>query len=460
MNESLISYHDVDVTLPSQIFNVAFSYTTKETLDFIDTMVLRLLIIAPLSALRIAKFLDLSNYETEVLLTSLLHRQQIQQLEDGNFSLTSKLQKAFTDVCAIPYVSKIEESMQKLSFEMLDFNPSATNQNTNDNGANSIKLVASQENLSSGEALVYKEFQKNFRTYCRQGLIKLNLEATEEEKNVQLYKLTQVEKLRDHSRRITLNLTLDGNSLPKEVNEFSHLENSVVLDSKLYDTLKELRKEDNIEVILDLLSELDGNDELGLHSVFSDNKLNLDHLLRLKNESSDYFIGPIYSEENADLFFEKILSSSDQKGEQNPLYWLAPSDNFWGKSDRFADLIDRLSTNAATKSFKCFLPAAYRDDRHSIISYKQIISTQAGENNFYLVNESHLKYQGGVEIIVKKDSFCALIIHARDPRKSFLTTVPIGVFISDKTLIKSFYNIFKEIESDEENFYGLLNKRK
>ena len=65
MNESLISYHDVDVTLPSQIFNVAFSYTTKETLDFIDTMVLRLLIIAPLSALRIAKFLDISNSETE-----------------------------------------------------------------------------------------------------------------------------------------------------------------------------------------------------------------------------------------------------------------------------------------------------------------------------------------------------------------------------------------------------------
>ena len=224
MNESLISYHDVDVTLPSQIFNVAFSYTTKETLDFIDTMVLRLLIIAPLSALKIAKFLDLSNYETEVLLTSLLHRQQIQQLEDGNFSLTTKLQKAFTDVCAIPYVSKIEESMQKLSFEMLGFNPSATNQNTNDNGANSIKLVASQENLSSGEALVYKEFQKNFRTYCRQGLIKLNLEAAEEEKNVQLYKLTQVEKLRDHSRRMTLNLTLDGNSLPKEVDEFSHLD--------------------------------------------------------------------------------------------------------------------------------------------------------------------------------------------------------------------------------------------
>lgn len=48
MENSLRSYHDVDVTLPSQLFNVAFSYTTTDTLDFIDSMVLRLLVIAPL----------------------------------------------------------------------------------------------------------------------------------------------------------------------------------------------------------------------------------------------------------------------------------------------------------------------------------------------------------------------------------------------------------------------------
>ena len=72
MENSLRSYHDVDVTLPSQLFNVAFSYTTTDTLDFIDSMVLRLLVIAPLSAEKIARFLGLSNHETDVLLTKLL----------------------------------------------------------------------------------------------------------------------------------------------------------------------------------------------------------------------------------------------------------------------------------------------------------------------------------------------------------------------------------------------------
>ena len=71
MENSLRTYHDVDVTLPSQQFNVVFSYTTMDTLDFIDSMVLRLLVIAPLSAEKIARFLGLSNYETDILLTSL-----------------------------------------------------------------------------------------------------------------------------------------------------------------------------------------------------------------------------------------------------------------------------------------------------------------------------------------------------------------------------------------------------
>lgn len=36
--------------------------------------------------------------------------------------------------------------------------------------------------------------------------------------------MTQVEKLRDHSRRFQLNLTLDQNLTPTELNEFNHLD--------------------------------------------------------------------------------------------------------------------------------------------------------------------------------------------------------------------------------------------
>lgn len=460
MENTLKSYHDVDVALPSQVFNVAFSYTTKESLDFIDSMVLRLLIIAPLSADKIAQFLELTNHETDVLLTNLLHREQIQHLEDGKFALTKQLEKAFTDVCAVPYVSKIEDNIQKMSFEMIGLNPEPVNPNLSDNGANSIKLEAQGENLSNSETLVYKEFQKNFRFFCGQDLVKLNLVTPEDEKNVQLYKMSQVEKLRDYSRRVTLNLTLDESMTPNELTEFNHLGNLEKIENALYTALKESKKPENIEDIIKVLNTLDLEEDIGIESIFSDNKLHLDRLLNLKHASNEYFIGPIYSKENADLFFEKINEASGHQDEQNPLYWLAPSDDFWGKSDRFSDFVDRLSVSAITKSFKCFLPVAYQNDKQSITNFKKIISAQAGANNCYMVNETSLNFQGNFEILVMKDSFCALIIHVSDPRRNFLTTVPVGIFISDKAVIQSFYNMFKEIESDEENFYGPLNKRK
>ncbi len=79
-------------------------------------MVLRLLVIAPLSAEKIARFLGLSNHETDVLLTKLLKQMQIKHLKMIDFALTQRLEKAFSDVCAIPYVNKIEDSIQKMSF--------------------------------------------------------------------------------------------------------------------------------------------------------------------------------------------------------------------------------------------------------------------------------------------------------------------------------------------------------
>lgn len=57
---------------------------------------------------------------------------------------------------------------------MIGLNPEPVNPQQSDNGSNSIKLEAIQEYLSNSESLVYKEFQKNFRFYCDQGLIKLN----------------------------------------------------------------------------------------------------------------------------------------------------------------------------------------------------------------------------------------------------------------------------------------------
>lgn len=460
MEKSLISYHDIDISLPSQTFNVAFSYTTKETLDFIDSMVLRLLVIAPMSAETIAKFLELSNHETDVLLTSLLHREQIQHLEDGSFSLTKQLEKAFSDICAIPYVNKIEDSIQKMSFEMIGLNPEPVNQNSSDNGQNSIKLEALKEYLSNSESLIYKEFQKNFRFYSNQGLIKLNLAENEDEKKVQLYKMSQVEKLRDHYRRFQLSLTLDRNLNPTDLSEFNHLENVDKIENALYTTLRSCKKSENIEEITQVLDKLDMEEFFSIKSVFSDNKFHLERFLNLKHSSNHYFIGPIYSEENAELFFNKVKQDHSKDTTQKKLYWLAPSDNFWGKSDRFNDFVDRLSTTKLISNFKCLLPVYSSNDKHSQSNYKKIITAQLGAKNFYTINESRLMFEGNFEILAMENEFCVLIIHVSSPSENILTTIPIGIFVTDKDAIDAFFEYFKKLELEEDCIYGPLNQRK
>lgn len=458
MENSLRSYHDVDVTLPSQLFNVAFSYTTTDTLDFIDSMVLRLLVIAPLSAEKIARFLGLSNHETDVLLTKLLKQMQIKHLEDDRFALTQRLEKAFSDVCAIPYVNKIEDNIQKMSFEMIGLNPEPVNPNASDNGANSIKLDASNQYLSNGESLVSKEFQKNFRFYFSQGLVKLN--PSVDEKKLQLYKMSQVEKLRDHSRRFTLPLTLDENYTPTEISDFNHMENLNKIEDSLYAALRSAKKPQNIEDILKVLHELDMEDTFSVESIFSENKLNLDRLFKLEHKSNEYFIGPIYSKENSDLFFKTIKQYQDQNNDDKQLYWLAPSDEFWGKSDRFSDFIDRLSTTTIIKNFKCFLPVAYRNDKQSIASYKKLITAEAGAKHFLTFKESSVVFDGNFELLVMKDSFCVLIIHVSDSSTNILTTVPVGIIVKNKAIAQSFYKFFEDLENDGENFFGLLNSKK
>lgn len=460
MEKSQISYHDIDITLPSQTFNIAFSYTTKETLDFIDSMVLRLLVIAPMPAEKIAQFLELSNHETDVLLTSLLHREQIQHLEDGTFSLTKQLEKAFLDICAIPYVNKIEDNIQKMNFEMIGLNPEPVNQHLSDNGLNSIKLEAPQEYLSNSESLVYKEFQKNFRFYSNQGLIKLNLAENEDENKVQLYKMSQVEKLRDHSRRFQLNLTFDESLTPTELSEFNHLENLDKIEDALYTALRSSKKSENIEDIVKILDKLDMEEDFCIKSIFSDNKLHLDRFLSLDHPSNHYFIGPIYSKENSDLFFDKVKQYHHKDKDQKQLYWLAPSDNFWGKSDRFNDFVDRLSSTTLTSSFKCLLPVSSQNDKYSQSNYKKIITPQFGGKNFYIVQENSLMFEGNFEMLVMEEAFCAVIIHVSSSSKNILTTVPVGILITNKDVVDAFYDYFKQLESEENCIYGLLNQRK
>lgn len=77
--------------------------------------------------------------------------------------------------------------------------------------------------------------------------------------------MSQVEKLRDHSRRFTLPLTLDENYTPTEISDFNHMENLNKIEDSLYAALRSAKKPQNIEDILKVLHELDMEDTFQLN---------------------------------------------------------------------------------------------------------------------------------------------------------------------------------------------------
>ncbi|MFX6606612.1 hypothetical protein ABTG82_06210, partial [Acinetobacter baumannii] len=60
MSNYSIPYHDVDILIPAQKFEIKFSYTSSQMPNFIDSMVMRLLRISPMSVKNIANFLGMN----------------------------------------------------------------------------------------------------------------------------------------------------------------------------------------------------------------------------------------------------------------------------------------------------------------------------------------------------------------------------------------------------------------
>ena len=59
MEDSKVQYNEVDFLIPTQKFNIRFSYVTKKGLPFIREFVLRLLHITPVKPAKVKEFFDL-----------------------------------------------------------------------------------------------------------------------------------------------------------------------------------------------------------------------------------------------------------------------------------------------------------------------------------------------------------------------------------------------------------------
>ncbi|RIX22991.1 hypothetical protein D3X60_18435, partial [Acinetobacter baumannii] len=210
MSNYSIPYHDVDILIPAQKFEIKFSYTSSQMPNFIDSMVMRLLRISPMSVKNIANFLGMNQRESRIVLDQLITNNEIELKQDGLFHLTNKSMKYFTTVDSIPKIASILEHTHGLVYELTNFNYIAQKPDTNMYG---LKLIASNEHAANSESIVRDRFQKQFYQLIEDEIITLK----KMDGRPVIYKMGTVKKVTECTVRKSLDLNIDAQADPQPI---------------------------------------------------------------------------------------------------------------------------------------------------------------------------------------------------------------------------------------------------
>ena len=440
MSNYSIPYHDVDILIPAQKFEIKFSYTSSQMPNFIDSMVMRLLRISPMSVKNIANFLGMNQRESRIVLDQLITNNEIELKQDGLFHLTNKSMKYFTTVDSIPKVASILEHTHGLVYELTNFNYIAQNPDTNMYG---LKLIASSEHAANSESIVRDRFQKQFYQLIEDDIITLK----KMDGRPAIYKMGTVKKVRECTVRKSLDLNIDAQADPQPIKVLDSIMSDELKD-KTYQALGQSKKGNNIR---DIVKNLEGFEQLNLHQYFKDGRFlapvalfdSLNPIENKANEGNHLFIGPCYSQGNSKLILNKIKDVLAKNRPVKNIYWLAPDDAFWGKSLRFNTFVGALGQLKNKQNdeiqLKCFLPMSDERDRVSVQNYRKIIGKDH-QKYFYGIKEGLL--DGNFELIVVENEFAVIILHVLDSEADYLTSFPIGSISYDKTLVNSLVSLF------------------
>ncbi|WP_444678446.1 hypothetical protein [Halomonas sp. E19] len=335
-----ITYQEVDFLLPSQKFNIQFSYITQKGLPFIREFVLRLVHIAPMSKSQIATYFGLSRLETEEAVSDLVQRGELTLSDNGRLMLTNLSQGYFTDLGETPQLSAVLDSGATLSFDLASFS-CFSNKNFNDSWRCGISLEVDGKNVSQSEKLVEKHFQHQFSQILDKEFLPNSVSRDAKERPY-VYTVNAVNKLRDLPLRLTIKFTIgeDGESLERA--DFEQLNDSEVVHGLIAISLSSLVRPSNTMSLMQAMMELGDEDTIKVFDPKTNSVIPrfIDDLQKLEehNEAArTTFVGQVYTLPNWELLqkflspiLAKRISNKAEYGDSR-FTWIAPSDPFGRK---------------------------------------------------------------------------------------------------------------------------------
>ena len=458
MSKQNITYNQIDFVVKAPRFRIVFSYMSDKGVAFVREYLLRLLKVTPCKPAQIAQYFGFSQHETEVALADLEQHKWIIWQDNGLIALSSEGLRLFQDNQESPHIPTLKEFGGEYRMELLDSNFLKKNDCDN-NRQQAIELVIEPKVLSESSEIARKTFQNRFRQLMEDDIINLD------EKDISLYKIDAIEPkgAPDYFRFTQQFELLPETGEAKERHDVPTITHQENIQQAITAQLERFGHHDNLRELRNSMAEISDDDTL---KVLFGGTLDFNEFLKTyqKHEQQNglYFLGQIYHQENLFEQINKILNKLNKKSPKK-LYWLAPSDIYWGKQrkihDKIQNLIDKQKNGY---DFRLYLPLPSERNRHEKQEWLNHFK-DTSDKVLYRFCEGFL--DGSTEILFLEDKFAVVCYHAK--LSSYPVTLPIGFMTTDIKkvnniirLAKNYLNsaLFPDRDEDEirQKDFGLL----
>ena len=456
MSKQNITYNQIDFVVKAPRFHIVFSYMSDKGVAFVREYLLRLLKITPCKPAQIAQYFGFNQYETEVALADLEQHKWIIWQDDGLIALSAEGQRLFQDSQDSPHIPTLTECGGEYRMELLDSNFLKKN-DCDKNRQQAIELVIEPKVLSESSEIARKTFQNRFWRLMKDDIINLD------EKDISLYKIDAIEPkgAPDYFRFTQQFELLPETGEAKERHDVLTVTQQENIQQAITAQLERFGHHDNLRELRNSMAEISDDDTL---KVLFGGTLDFNEFLKVYQEHEQqnglYFLGQIYHQETLFEKINKILDTLNKKSSKK-LYWLAPSDIYWGKQrkihDKIQNLIDKQKNGY---DFRLYLPLPSERNQHQkqewLNHFKDI-----SDKVFYGFCEGFL--DGNTEILFLEDQFAVVCYHTK--LSTYPVTLPIGFMTTQKNTIKSIISLVEnylksplfEYNEDRTKDFGLLH---
>ena len=473
MSKQNITYNQIDFVVKASRFRIVFSYMSDKGVAFVREYLLRLLKVTPCKPAQIAQYFGFTQHETEVALADLKKHKWIIWQDDGLIALSTEGQRLFQDNQESPHIPTLKEFGGEYRMELLDSNFLKKN-DCDKNRQQAIELVIEPKVLSESSEITRKTFQNRFRQLIEDEIVEVKNEVGEIEKDISLYKIDVIEPkgAPDYFRFTQQFELLPETGEAKERHDVLTITHQENIQQAITAQLERFGHHDNLRELRNSMEEIGDDDTL---KVLFGGKLDFTEFLKVyqkyDQQNGLYFLGQIYhqskgNKKDANMLFDKIeqiLKQQKKAPENKKLYWLAPSDIYWGKQrkihDKIQNLIDKQKNGY---DFRLYLPLSSKRNRHE---KQEWLSQFRDISNKVLYGFCEDFLDGNTEILFLEDKFAVVCYHAK--LSAYPVTLPIGFMTTDvqkvghiKNLAEKYLNsaLFSDNDEDEigQKDFGLI----